>query len=140
MMSAALDDGEMPPAATAKETEEVARMTGDQPTHAQINAELHELRGVVAGTRLGDEQWRTAMDRRVAAIELSVGHIAADQSAMRATIETLKPAGIAQAISSVLLGIVGLFERSPLAVLVFGAVMLVWGAGGVAQVWEAVAP
>lgn len=111
--------------------------SGRQITHEQIIAELGELRGIVSTARGGDAEWRTAMERRVGAVEASVSQIAGDVRAARATLEGLKPAGAAAAVASMIQSITGLLERSPLAVLVGGAVLIVWGAGGVAQVWQA---
>jgi hypothetical protein len=111
-----------------------------QITHEQINAELHELRGAVKARQDSDDTRWEEIQRRLGAVERMCGELAGDVKGTRATVETLKPAGIAQAIASVLLGLIGLFERNPLAVLVFGAVLIVWGAGGVAQVWQAVSP
>ena len=108
-----------------------------QITHEQIIAELGELRGIVATARGGDAEWRTSIERRVGAIETSITQIAGDQRAVRATVETLKPAGAAAAVALVIQSVTGLLERSPLAVLVGGAVLIVWGAGGVAEVWHA---
>lgn len=114
--------------------------TQGQITHEQINAELHELRGAVQERKLGDDTRWAEVQRRLEAVEGMCSGLAGDLKALRSTVEALKPAGIAQAIASVLLGLIGLFERNPLAVLVFGAVLIVWGAGGVAQVWDAVSP
>lgn len=111
-----------------------------QITHEQINAELHELRGAVRARQDSDDTRWDEVQRRLGAVEKGFSELAGDLKGMRATVETLRPAGIAQAIASVLLGLIGLFEKNQLAVLVFGAVMLVWGAGGVAQVWQAVTP
>ena len=139
-MSAAVDhDANTPSPAWEQGDEEVAGMSNgrQQITHEQIIGELGELRGIVATARNGDAEWRSSMERRVGAIEASVSQIAGDQRAMRATVETLKPAGAAAAAASVIQSVTGLLERSPLAVLVGGAVLIVWGAGGVAQVWHA---
>ncbi len=109
-----------------------------QITHEQINAELHELRGAVKARQEGDESRWTEVQRRLGVVETMCSGLAGDLKAMRATVETLKPSGIAQAIASVALGVIGLFERQPLALVVFGAVLVVWGAGGVAQVWQVI--
>lgn len=111
-----------------------------QITHEQINAELHELRGAVTARKEGDDSRWLEVQRRLGAVEGWCSELAGDMKAVQATMEGLKPAGIAQAIASVLLGLIGLFEKNQLAVLVFGAVLIVWGAGGVAQVWQAVSP
>lgn len=139
-MSAAVDhDAISPSPAWEQGVEEVAGMTNgrQQITHEQIIAELGELRGIVATARGGDAEWRTSIERRVGAIETSITQIAGDQRAVRATVETLKPAGAAAAVALVIQSVTGLLERSPLAVLVGGAVLIVWGAGGVAEVWHA---
>lgn len=111
---------------------------GRQITHEQINAELHELRGAVKARQEGDESRWTEVQSRLKAVEGMCSELAGDLKAMRATIETLRPAGIAQAVASVALGVIGLFERQPLALVVFGVVLVVWGAGGVAEVWQAI--
>ncbi len=111
-----------------------------QITHEQINAELHELRGAVQERKHGDDTRWAEVQRRLGAVESMCSELAGDLKGLRSTVETLKPAGIAQAVASVLLGLIGLFERNQLAVLVFGAVMLVWGAGGVAEVLERFTP
>lgn len=114
--------------------------SSSQITHEQINAELHELRGAVTARKEGDDTRWAEVQRRLGAVEGMCNELAGDLKGLRSTVEALKPAGIAQAISSVLLGLIGLFERQPLAIIVFGAVLVVWGAGGVAQVWQAVSP
>lgn len=114
--------------------------TPSQITHEQINAELAELRGAVTARKEGDDQRWTEVQRRLGAVETLYSELAGDLKGLRSTVETLKPAGIAQAIASVLLGLIGLFERNQLAVLVFGFVLVVWGAGGVAEVLERFTP
>ena len=111
-----------------------------QITHEQINAELHELRGAVTARKESDDTRWAEVQRRLGAVETMCSQLAGDLKGLQSTVEALKPAGIAQAIASVLIGLIGLFERQPLAIIVFGAVLIVWGAGGVAQVWESVAP
>lgn len=135
-MSAALHDGFSPSPST--EDQEVARLPVSAITHEQINAELHELRGAVKARQEGDESRWTEVQSRLKAVEGMCSALAGDLKAMRATVETLKPAGIAQAIASVALGVIGLFERLALELVIFGLVLLVWGAGGVAEVWQAI--
>lgn len=140
-MSAAVDhDAISPSPAWEQGDEEVAGMSNgrQQITHEQINAELHELRGAVKARQEGDESRWTEVQSRLKAVEGMCSALSGDLKGVRATVETLKPAGVAQAIASVALGVIGLFERQPLALVIFGLVLLVWGAGGVAEVWQAI--
>ena len=136
MMSAALDDGYLPPALAAADCEgepEVPRLTQQQQiTHEQIIGAIGRLEGLVEAEAEARREFRADLGQRFLVIDQRIGNVGLEVQQLRHQMGSpqARPEGV---IHAVLL----LFERQPLLAVVIAGTLLALGSGGVVAIWEA---